>query len=626
MTNRDTVLRVLAAAGDDGVAPGQLPAMTGLDDRTVGRCVAQLADRGHARRDQPRGRVFATADGLSAAPRAPEPQPGIRQVPPDPEPATPRYVDAEAADNGMRLADLDQAVARLAPPLRALVRLLVSAACARHHLCGARTSGWLSGIAVGPTQTGKTLAGLIVAKAPGLDPETAKRLTSTETEKSLWGRREQQAKDAWVIRPAPVLGWPFVIVDELDKAPAPVRRATLRLLQGETRVPGEPGQVVESTCTALVTSNTDAAVVPPEYRRRSVVVDTAGAPVIAYDLAADVLAAVPRLSYQHLRPPAGALPAGLITEMQDVLKEHLSMEGWQLADVRALESAALGRAALTGAGLDDAVADTIGDYLTCAATTGHLAQQHEAGPDQDDGQVPEPGPDDYATRSAARGIAMTLAAALRDAKDDLLPVWRAPGVPRDVSHQAEGTLWQAADVHADLGKISHSGDTGMLAEVGPVAELVIAHLAQLAAAARSHIAPVIGELPSREQAGDGRADRMFARLMDAAGHAPASIAPPADPPEHLRLVAGRDGPGGGLRLKMFADAEDQLARTSTPAAASTAAAEAVYVETARRRAAGLPPLTGADLTRYYLAAPVAPLRRAGGPPRRRLLRRTRDAS
>jgi hypothetical protein len=621
MINRDMVLRVLAAAGDNGILPGQLPGLTGLDDRTCRRCVAELVDRGQARRNQPRNHVFVTADGRAAA------QPGIHRLPADADkPTMPLRVDAESSDNGMRFADFDRAVARLAPPLRALVRLLVSAACARHHLRGTRTAGWLSGIAVGPTQTGKTLAGLIVAKALWLDPETAKRLTSTETEKSLWGRREQQTKDTWVIRPAPVLGWPFVIVDELDKAPAPVRKATLRLLQGETRVPGEPGQVVEIACTALVTSNTDATVVPPEYRRRSVVVDTAGAPVIAYDVAADVLADVPRLPYPHLRPPAAALPAGLITEMQDVLKEHLSMEGWQLADVRALESAALGRAALTGADLDDAVADTIGDYLTCAATTGHIAQQ-PAEPDQDDAQVPEPSPDDYATQSAARGIAMTLAAALRDAKDDLLPVWRAPGVPRSVSHQAEGTLWQAADVHADLGKISHSGDTSMLAEVGPVAELIIAHLMQLAATARSHIALAISEQPSRDQASDerARADRTFAQLMDAAGHAPASIAPLPGPPERLRLVA-RDTSGGGLRLKMFADAEDELARTSTPAAASTAVAEAVHVETARRQAAGLLPLTGADLTRYYLAASVAPSRRAGGQPSRRLRRRTRDAS
>jgi hypothetical protein len=622
MTNRDTVLRVLAAAGDDGMAPGQLPGLTKLDDRAVRRCVAQLADRGQARRDQPRGLVFVTADGRAAA-QGPVPQPGIRQLPADPEKhVAPPHADAECADNGMRLADLDQAVARLAPPLRALVRLLVSAACARHHLRGTRTAGWLSGIAVGPTQTGKTLAGLIVAKALWLDPETAKRLTSTETEKSLWGRREQQTKDTWVIRAAPVLGWPFVIVDELDKAPAPVRKATLRLLQGETRVPGEPGQVVDIACTALVTSNTDATVVPPEYRRRSVVVDTAGAPVIAYDLAADVLAAVPRLPYRHLRPPAAILPAGLITEMQDVLREHLSIEGWQLADVRALESAALGRAALTGADLDDAAADTIGDYFTCAATTGDLA----AGAAEDDLGQPDASPagDSYRDTIAVLGLAATLARQLGTAGRMLIGAVDQPGVPQDLSDEAAGVLIQGTRVRSDLGKVH---DTAALAEVGPVAAEVTEHMQLLTAQARPYAVAVMSVQPSRDQASDepARADRTFTQLMDAAGHAPASIAPPPDPPEHLRLVA-RDTSGGGLRLKMFADAEDQLARTSTPAAADTAVAEAVHVENARRQAAGLPPLTGTELTRYYLAAPVAPVRRSGGQPRRRLLRRTRDAS
>ena len=69
----------------------------------------------------------------------------------------------------MRLADVDAATAPLHSALRAMVRLMLSAACARYHLRQARPGGHLSGISAGPTQRGKTLAAAIICRALGLD-------------------------------------------------------------------------------------------------------------------------------------------------------------------------------------------------------------------------------------------------------------------------------------------------------------------------------------------------------------------------------------------------------------------------------------------------------------------------
>lgn len=161
-TAHDRVLRVLAGAGPAGVAPGEMPHLTVLDDRASRRAVHRLIERGQARRDGPRGRIYATA---AAGIAAREGGPAVT----DSGPGMP------APDNGVRLADLDQALAPLPAPHRALTRLLVCTVIARRHLRQARPSGWLAGIAAGPTGTGKTLIGSVVCQVTGTDPAAAVR-------------------------------------------------------------------------------------------------------------------------------------------------------------------------------------------------------------------------------------------------------------------------------------------------------------------------------------------------------------------------------------------------------------------------------------------------------------------
>lgn len=533
------------------------------------------------------------------------------------------------ADNGMRLADVDDATAPLGEQLGALIRLLLSAACARHHLRGKRTSGWLGGVAAGPTQTGKTLAGFVVAAALGLDQLDAVKLTSAESEKSLWGRREQQDKETWVIRAAPVLTRPFVVVDELDKASAPVRKATLRLLQGQTKVPGEPGQTIEIACTPLVTCNTRPEVVPPEYRRRSVVLDMTGAPMIDTDVAAAVLAAVPVLPYRQLPPPDAALPGELLREMQEALRANLTAGGYQLTDVRALEGAALGRAALTGETLDDAAEQTILDYLACARTTGDLAtgdtSPGDADDDGEDDTAAPPPRDSYWARITVLGVKTTLAATLKRFTLALADIADQPGVPAALRDEAEGVFDQAKQVYADLRSLK---GTGELAEVGPAASKITEHLDLLAAQIRPHIAALSSD----------QATKYAGYLMDGAGQSPVPVitsatvwrAPkPFPAPARPALTAG-DRPGGGMRLQMFAKAEQDLGQYHRPEAASTSVAERVHAEQLRRQAEGLPPLTPAETAAYYARqpAPVIPLmlrQRQAGPRRPSLRRRDRHA-
>jgi MoxR-like ATPase len=95
-----------------------------------------------------------------------------------------------------------------------------------------------------------------------------------ETERSFWGRRYQVGGGTWKLRRAPVLSYPFLGLDELDTASPPTQRACLKLLQGETRVRGEEGELVGVAPTVVVLSNSSVSLIPPEYRRRSLTLDT----------------------------------------------------------------------------------------------------------------------------------------------------------------------------------------------------------------------------------------------------------------------------------------------------------------------------------------------------------------
>lgn len=253
---------------------------------------------------------------------------------------------------------------------------------ARHHLRHERGSGWLCGVACGPTGTGKTLAGRIVCRAFGLDESSAVRLTESETERSLWGRREKVKVGrghAWVMTPAVVLGYPFLVLDEIDKAPADLRIAVLKLLQGEARVAGEGDDVLSVAPAVLATTNGGPSSLRPEYRRRAVVLDTTPLLPLLRDIdlaARHVLepGVLPRLDLDKLRPPATKLDDEDRDLLRSLLRAVLTDEAWRETDRVGLELAVLGRLAFMGdsSSLESAVLGTVVDYVSCAATIGQV--------------------------------------------------------------------------------------------------------------------------------------------------------------------------------------------------------------------------------------------------------------
>ena len=367
---------------------------------------------------------------------APEPRPE-----PEPEP-----------DNGVRLADVDQALTLLpAAQLAAFIRLMLSAAVARQHLRKARPSGWPGAVAYGQTGLGKTLCGLIACRILGVDPAAAIRRVEHEAERSLWTRRSTSAGGAMVARPADVLSLPFLVLDELDKQKDPkVRDAALNFLQGEACVPAEGGYLDVAPAVLATTNNGQR--IRPEHRRRGFLLDvTPLARVVLPRIgqaARDILAPgmLPRLPAAHLHPPASSLRPELISQIEDLLNACLTPLGRAHLQMLSIELLALGRAAITSdQDLTGAAIDTAVDYLTCAATTGEAhpdwatrLRRWQAGDDPAIGTpesqpaAPARPPDRYADNAAAFGVARTLRfqlaytiSGLRAAVQDAPAQWQA---------------------------------------------------------------------------------------------------------------------------------------------------------------------------------------------------------
>jgi hypothetical protein len=537
-TALDRVRRVLAGAGPAGVAPGEVPRLADLDDRASRRAVHRLIEADLARRDGPHGRIYATAAGIEAT-RAGRPA--------VPGPAVPE------ADIGLRLADLDQALAPLPAPHRALTRLLVCTVIARRHLRQARPSGWLGGIAAGPTGTGKTLIASVVCQVTGADPTAAVRLTGAESDRSLWGRRAQQPGGAWALVPARVLSLPFLVLDELDKCPPALRQAVCQLLHGEARVPAE-GTVLDIAPAVYATLNgPPAESVHEAYQRRAVTLDTAPLDLdrAALARAARTLMApgyLPRLPVGRLAPPATTLPADVLAVMQASLDLCLTPAGQALVNLRGLELAALGYAAAAGTADLGAVADAaVADYLECAFTTGAAdparLHRHASGP-------PKPAPptgrlDSHADKIAAIGVAGTLRRkAARLTRDLIEAVQQAPAGWQD---EAGGVLDQLRELQ---GELQRARSRATVEEIGPDTIKALEHAEALASRARACAAADAARDAAAWTAEviDAERDRrgqLHAASQPAAIEGPpaARRPPPPDPYEVLARYRHRKGRG-----------------------------------------------------------------------------------
>jgi hypothetical protein len=352
------VLAALAAAGDVGLRPGrELAEAVRLPKPTARDSVNRLVARGLAGHDG-RRRVWATEAGCS---------------------------EAGAGAPGLSLAPaLDAAVACLpAEALRAFARLQLAAVTARWHLAGAYNTGWCGFIALGPTKTAKTSVASLVCRVYGLDELAAVKIAQHETPGSLFARRVRDSASAtgYRLERSPLLELPYVCVDEWDKAPSEVRAAAGGLLLGSTAAELE-GERFTIRPTVYVTLNTGPEgldALHEAHVRRSVVLNTAPLRQLLDDIDEDMARlfgggrlVIPRLALQRVRPAVSELPAELRQMLRVELRAGLTDAGWQHTDVEPLARVAVGRAALTGSELDQAVLATALDYLSCAATLGHV--------------------------------------------------------------------------------------------------------------------------------------------------------------------------------------------------------------------------------------------------------------
>jgi DNA-binding MarR family transcriptional regulator len=358
--NDRLVLAAVLEAGELGIRPGgELAARAGLPERTVREVLFRLEARRLVRREGKR-RVWATDAGRS-----------------------------EAGAEAPRLSlapTLDAALACLpAEALRAFTRLTLSAIPARWHLASRYPTGWGGFIALGPTKTGKTSIAALACRVYGIDALAAIKVAQYESPGSLFARRLREGPGFRVER-SPLLGLPFVCVDEWDKASRDLRAAAGGLLLGNAtaELEGERLVIRPTVYVTLNTGHAGLAVLQEAYVRRSVVLDTSPLAHLLVDIDEGMArlfggqVAIPHLHLTHVRPPAPALPGEVRAMLRAELRNGLNDDGWAHVDVEALARISLGRGALTGGELEQAALATATDYLSCAATIGHAKPEAAA--------------------------------------------------------------------------------------------------------------------------------------------------------------------------------------------------------------------------------------------------------
>lgn len=271
---------------------------------------------------------------------------------------------------------LDRVLAGWPAPHRAFLELLVCALIARHHLAKAYPRHeHLGFMALGETSTGKSAMADLVCHLFGFDPVQTSVHTPGETAGSLLGRRAALPGGTTAFEPAPMTRRPFIFLDEFDKADLQVQARAWNYFRGTVATPAE-GEVYQLLPTPMLAANPPPkggrlGALRPEYRRRSVVLDTGSMAGRGRELAkhlrtfyADTTPA-DRLSLDGLVPPAALDKAAL--EVFEAGEQALTDAGRaEFPGDRALELATLGRLALLGPATSHQMAavGTMAAYLT----------------------------------------------------------------------------------------------------------------------------------------------------------------------------------------------------------------------------------------------------------------------
>lgn len=199
---------------------------------------------------------------------------GTREAAPVPaitEPAQPRMPEVKT-----RRTSVTRVLESLPAVQSAYVEMALCAIVARYHMTE-RKNFHPSFMAIGETGTGKTSLALIVCRMLGLDETQHVHFLARKARGELGGRRIRTTV-GWIYDSPEEMGLPFVVFDEYDKATEAQRNAANPYFQGSTVLRAER-QEYDVRPVAMLIANPPAtgeryAVLRPEYRRRSVIVDT----------------------------------------------------------------------------------------------------------------------------------------------------------------------------------------------------------------------------------------------------------------------------------------------------------------------------------------------------------------
>lgn len=314
------------------------------------------------------------------------------------------------------------------PAHGAFLRLAVAGVISRWHLWQQWDDEWMGYVVAGPPKAGKSFLGTALRTVFGL-PKSVVRRADVETVASLFGRRYSAGKGKYPLARPVEQSWPLLWVDELDKANSDVERGLLRLLQGETLVAGEDGEMVEYRPTVLVSYNGNPTRLPPGYGRRSILFAPWRTPRIREQIKTFMAVLPPAIDLDRLKVPTVA-PDGLAEALLDELRELLTDEGEGRLNEAGIERLLLGYAA-QGLDWDTAAACLFDDYLACADTVGELYEE------------PEPEAEPFESNYSRNGTSPFVHGTVYEpAPTQAAPAWwDMPTVPVNGNGKRE-TLWQ----------------------------------------------------------------------------------------------------------------------------------------------------------------------------------------
>jgi len=266
---------------------------------------------------------------------------------------------------------------------RAFLRLAICGVIAKYLLFQLYDDGYPGFIMGGRTRGFKTALGNVLCRIFGLRPEKNIYPMYLATPGEFGVRRlRSKAARGFDISESPYFNESFMVFDEFDKVgDKDIRRNVLFFLDGRAQFDVEGKSIQNHACT-MVTLNTnlrkeglDRFGIPEPYIRRCVVADTeyVETELQNVDLVAKEifeLKAFPRISLKRLQINRTKLSDAEFNSLRDLFMACTQDEFKRLVDTRPLEILALGRSALLGGDVREAMYQTILDRLVCLESLG----------------------------------------------------------------------------------------------------------------------------------------------------------------------------------------------------------------------------------------------------------------